>query len=260
MDPKRTQVFISYSRNDIEWLNRLRIHLRPLVRESTLEVWDDSKIQPGADWHAEIRSALTRCKVAVLLVSADFVGSDFIANEELPRLLDAADHDGAIIMPVIVSPSSFSRNERLSRFQSANPPSRPLIDMTRGEQEAVFDKVSEQVEIAIGRQELRAELTNVKEKVQQQQDIINRLVLFSMSFHIFRPLAEIYHRTKTGEEYLFNRGLEGQLRFLRDHGYIDWVGIRNLRDNQNLVGLVTLTPAGKLYVELREAFERSKTN
>jgi hypothetical protein len=63
--------------------------------------------------------------------------------------------------------------------------------MTRGEQEAVFDKVSEQVEIAIGRQELRAELTNVKEKVQQQQDIINRLVLFSMSFHIFRPLAEI---------------------------------------------------------------------
>jgi hypothetical protein len=78
-----------------------------------------------------------------------------------------------------------------------------------------------------------------------------------MSFYIFKPLAEIYHRTNSGEEYLFEESLTGTLRYLRDHGYIEWVSISGLRVKQNLIGVIKLTSVGQGYVELREAFERN---
>lgn len=45
--PKRSSVFISYSHEDVVWLERLRVHLTPLVRENKIEIWDDTKITPG---------------------------------------------------------------------------------------------------------------------------------------------------------------------------------------------------------------------
>src|SRR5262249_5129511 len=130
-----------------------------------------TQIKPGAIWAAEIQSALEKAKVAVLLISADFMASDFIASNELPPLLHAAQGDGAIIIPVIVSASIFPRME-LARFQAVNDPSRPLVDMTPGEREVVFAKIAEQVDLAIGKQELRAKLESVQEQQGRQSEEI----------------------------------------------------------------------------------------
>ena len=81
----RTKVFISYSHKDREWLNRLQVHVELLVCEG-LEIWGDTRIMPGAQWNDEIQLALDATKVAVLLVSADFLTSDYIADTELPAL------------------------------------------------------------------------------------------------------------------------------------------------------------------------------
>lgn len=147
--PSRTQVFISYSHQDAKWLERLRVHLKPLEREHAVQIWDDTKIAPGAGWREEIERAVESAKVAVLLVSADFLASDFIAGDELPPLLSAAREEGAVILPIILSPSRFLRTKGLAHLQSVNSPSAPLIDMTRGEQEAVFVKVAECIEAAL---------------------------------------------------------------------------------------------------------------
>ena len=144
--PARTKVFISYSHQDVAWLNRLRVHLRPLERDQDIDIWDDTKIPPGSRWRHDIASTIAATKVAILLISADFLASDFIATDELPPLLAAAEAEGATILPIIVSPSRFMAVKTLSAFQSVNPPSRPLIDMTRGEQEAVFVRVAEVIE------------------------------------------------------------------------------------------------------------------
>src|SRR3954465_12543236 len=69
----RTKVFISYSHTDQEWLERLKRHLKPLVREGRLDCWDDTHIRPGDDWKKEIRTALDTAQAAVLLISADFL-------------------------------------------------------------------------------------------------------------------------------------------------------------------------------------------
>jgi hypothetical protein len=145
----RTAVFISYSRRDAKWLRRLCVHLRPLEREHKIEIWDDTKIKPGTKWREEIRKALAAAKVAVLLVSADFLASDFIATDELPPLLSAAEKDGAVILPIILSPSRFTRITSLAQFQTLNNPSKPLVGMTRESQESILVKATEAIEVAL---------------------------------------------------------------------------------------------------------------
>src|SRR3954454_9752745 len=142
----RTKIFINYSHADKDWLDRLKRHLKPLVRESNLDCWDDTHIQPGDDWKQEIQNALDTTQVAVLLISADFFASDFIDETELPPLLDAAKAKGARILPVILSASRFARSPDLARFQAINPPSRPLNDMLPAEQEKVLDRLAQTIE------------------------------------------------------------------------------------------------------------------
>src|SRR5713226_2704155 len=119
----RTKVFISYCHRDVKYLDRLRVHLAFFERDRLLDIWDDMKILPGSLWHEEINEALLCAKVAILLVSADFLASRFIAEIELPSLLAAAQLDGAVILPVILSPCRFTDSE-LSQFQAINSPSK----------------------------------------------------------------------------------------------------------------------------------------
>jgi len=146
---RRNQVFISYSHDDKHWLERLKVHLKPLERDYDIGIWDDRKISAGADWNEEIEKAIRSAKVALLIISADFLASDFIVNNELPPLLDAAENEGAVILPLIVSPSRFTSTKTLSQFQAINDPFNPLINLPKGEQEAVLVKVSEAIEIVL---------------------------------------------------------------------------------------------------------------
>jgi protein-tyrosine-phosphatase len=141
----RKKVFVSYSHTDSEWLKRIQIHLKDLTRRGLVDLWDDTKIQSGSQWREEIRGALESAKVAVLLISADFIASDFIAEDELPPLLAAAENDGVVILPLILSPSRFEKIESLSRFQSINPPSKPLIGLPKVEQETYLVKLGDDI-------------------------------------------------------------------------------------------------------------------
>jgi hypothetical protein len=140
------KVFVSYSHKDRQWLDRLRVHLTPLEREGKLELWDDTKIMAGSDWRREIEDALNAAKVAIILISADFLASEFVASNELPPLLDAAKKRGTVIIPLQVSASRFSSTKSLSELQSVNPPERPLKSLSENEQERVLVDLSDQVE------------------------------------------------------------------------------------------------------------------
>ena len=51
-------VFVSYSHRDKQWLDRLQVHLRPLARGGDLELWDDTRLDPGDQWRVAIRGAI----------------------------------------------------------------------------------------------------------------------------------------------------------------------------------------------------------
>lgn len=143
------KVFISYSHKDARWLERLRVHLKPLERLGAIKSWDDTIIKPGAKWREEILRGLESARVAILLISPDFLASDFINNNELPPLLASAKSHGVVILPVIVSPCRFAETKSLSQFQAVNSPSQPLSMLTRAKQEAIFVEVSKAVENAV---------------------------------------------------------------------------------------------------------------
>ena len=142
----RTNIFISYSHRDADWLRRLQVFLRPLEREGLIERWDDTRLRTGQRWEDEIEKALASAKVAILLISADFLASDFITNNELPPLLAAAQSKGLVVMPVLLKPCRFSRTPSLSVFQAVNPGLKPLVDMTEGEQDALWDRLTREIE------------------------------------------------------------------------------------------------------------------
>ncbi|PTL76439.1 TIR domain-containing protein [Vitiosangium sp. GDMCC 1.1324] len=140
----RDSVFISYSKKDEKWLERLETHLTPLVRSGVIKLWNDTHIQPGAEWRTEIEIALMRSKVAVLLVSADFLASDFIARHELPPLLSAAENEGLKILWVPISASLVESTE-LGRYQSVLNPRRPLNGLTSAQAETALVKVCTEI-------------------------------------------------------------------------------------------------------------------
>src|SRR5262249_54585970 len=76
----RTGIFVSYSHADRDWLSRLRTHLVPYLRGEKLDLWDDTRISAGADWAAEINRVMADARVAVFLVSPDFLASDYVAR------------------------------------------------------------------------------------------------------------------------------------------------------------------------------------
>lgn len=143
---RRTTVFISYNHRDSRWLERLQIHLKPFGRRGDFVLWDDTKIDTGDRWRSAIRDAIERSAASVLLISADFLASDFITSEELPPLLHKAATAGARIIPIIVQPCRLSNHPELAAFQTLNPPNQPLSKLSDAEAEEVFVKAAEQVE------------------------------------------------------------------------------------------------------------------
>ncbi len=148
---KHPYVFISYSHSDKEYLDRLIVHLKPLQKDGLVDLWVDTHLRAGDKWRKEIEKALNRANVAVLMVSADFLASDFVTENELPPLLKNAEEKGTRIVPVIVKPCRFTRDKNLRHFQSINDPKRSLALLPEGEKEALYDQIAAEVERSLQR-------------------------------------------------------------------------------------------------------------
>jgi formylglycine-generating enzyme required for sulfatase activity len=149
---QRDQLFISYSHVDRDWVERLQTMIRPLVRSHGLRLWDDSQIRPGDKWRQEIEMALAAAKVALLLVSSDFLASEFVTNSELPQLLTAAEEEGLRILWVPVRPSLVRRTP-IAAYQGLGDPGRPLARMDPVEQEEALVEIALAIEKALARRQ-----------------------------------------------------------------------------------------------------------
>ena len=225
----RRKVFVSYSHTDNEWLKRVQIHLKDLTRRGLVELWDDTKIQSGAQWQEDIKGALESAKVAVLLISADFIASNFIAEDELPPLLAAAEKDGVIILPLILSPSRYEKIESLSKYQSVNPPSKPLAGLPKVEQEAYLVKLSDDVLRAVEEAQKKTAKLGGAERQQVFNPPFPRNKFFTGRDGI---LSHIYSSFNVGETVQALNGIGGigktqtaveyAYRYQRDYQVVLW--------------------------------------
>ena len=142
--PARRDIFVSYSHRDKGWLERLQVHLKPLFRDSTISVWNDTRLEPGVVWPDKIEEALARSAAAVLLLSPDFFASDFIMNVEWPRLKQAAEERGLKILPIAVRPSAVYDTD-LGAYQGLMDLSTPLDHFSPPEQDAQLVTIARRI-------------------------------------------------------------------------------------------------------------------
>jgi len=136
----RNQVFISYCHKDVAWLKKLRVHLKPLERVGDIIIWSDERINPGEKWDEKIQKALRMAKVAVLLVTPDFLASDFITNRELLPFLDAEKYQGLTILWIAIRSSLFTETP-IAEYQCTNDVERPLAKLSEAEQDEEWVKI-----------------------------------------------------------------------------------------------------------------------
>jgi TIR domain len=141
-------VFISYSHKDAKWLERLKQFLRPLEDKELIRIWDDTEIRVGSDWLGEIRKQLRSTRVAVFLVTQNFLDSPFIRNEELSALIDAATNQGCLIFWIQVS-SATLEDSPLAKYQGAISPNSPLDLMSEPEQNKELTEIARKMKAAI---------------------------------------------------------------------------------------------------------------
>ena len=98
----RTKVFISYAHEDDSYRKQLVLHLDVLAREGLIDVWDDRKIEAGENWYERLHEQMLHARVAVILISPFFLTSNFILEQEVPKLFDAHETSGMRIYPLLI--------------------------------------------------------------------------------------------------------------------------------------------------------------
>ena len=96
------KVFISYSHRDEDWKNDLDMHLSTMKRQGLIDVWQDRKIAPGAEWDDEIKKRLEASHLVLILLSPGFQASDYIQDDEVPRALSLHAAGQAKVVPIFV--------------------------------------------------------------------------------------------------------------------------------------------------------------
>src|ERR1700694_5312422 len=99
------EVFCCYARKDQSLLNELKIHLTSLQQQGFIALWSDIDIDPGAAWEEEIKKHLNTAQIILLLISPDFMASDYCYSIEMRRALERHERGEAHVIPILLRPT-----------------------------------------------------------------------------------------------------------------------------------------------------------
>ncbi len=103
--PSTIEIFCCYAREDQPLLQSLKAHLMPLQWQGLITIWSDTDINAGAEWEEEIKKHLNTAQIILLLVSPDFMASEYCYSKELKRAMERHEQHEARIIPVLLRPT-----------------------------------------------------------------------------------------------------------------------------------------------------------
>jgi len=121
----KPKIFISYSHEDEEWIKLFKTSLKARFKDE-FEIWHDRDIKIGKDWFNKIINSIHDTKIAILLISNDFLTSMFINNKEIPRFRKQAEDKNLKLVPVIISSCAWDEYSWLSSIQGYPKDNKPL--------------------------------------------------------------------------------------------------------------------------------------
>lgn len=140
----RNRVFVSYSKKDQDWLERLSVSLGTLEHFAGIKAWNDTYIPAGNNQWDEINNALALTRVAVLLVTPDFLVSKFQKGNEVNYFLDENKKAKLPVIWIAVSACNYEITP-LRDIACANDPARPLDALSEAEQNIEFAKICKKI-------------------------------------------------------------------------------------------------------------------
>ena len=138
-NPDSVRLFYSYSHRDEQYREQLEAHLAALRRQNLIEEWNDREIVPGQEWQGVIDNKLEASKVILLLVSADFINSDYCYETEMRRAVEKHERREAIVVPVIIRPADWHETP-FGRIQAIPKDGKP-VTLWANQDEAWLDVV-----------------------------------------------------------------------------------------------------------------------
>ena len=233
----KPNIFISYSRKDQQWVDRLRVHLQ--VVAGNTEIWDDSRILPGELWQNAIQNALRRADVALLVVSADYLASDFASNVEVPALLERQQNEGLRVLPVIVRTCAWHEIPWLRSIQFWPRDARPLAAMSDNEIDRVLLDLAEQVAAVLDRPESKQKQLLAQENSRGTDNRGNQKLFFISHAHEDGDFAELL------QARLEKEGYEGWIDNERLKVGMDWRMEIDQTIKESAAVLVVMSPQAK---------------
>jgi TIR domain len=163
------EVFYSYSRKDQALQEKLENHLAPLRFGGQISTWYDRQLEAGSDWEKGIDNQLDTAHIILLLVSANFLSSEYCYSIELKRALERDERQEACVIPVILEPCDW-RHEGIPFSKLTALPNHEKAITEWRNQEAAFANVARgirvKVESLIQRQ---AKLEQEEERKRQEE-------------------------------------------------------------------------------------------
>lgn len=222
---KPLEVFFSYSHKDEKMRERLEAHLSTLKRENVIAGWHDRKINPGEEWKGKIDEHLEKSDIILLLISADFLASDYCYDVELDRALARHEIGEARVIPIILRPCEWPVT-RFGKLQALPRDGKPVCnyptqdhafsEVVRGIRRVVEETITsvrtipsepllgeEQEDLRIP---VHSKPTRESNKVPIPKDVIEMLE----RMRIINALA------KTDEEALFDDDLMNEYRAIQE--------------------------------------------
>ncbi len=185
MVDNKMKIFISYSHKDEELKDQVISHLNAI--NLPIEPWvDKSEIDAGDEWEMEIKNAIEQSEMAILLISTEFLNSNFIIEKELPWVITKQSLYNYRVIPFILKPSAWDEHEFYKKLE-VRPKEKSLIKYSEGN----GDRDEVLVDFA---KEIKELLRKVEEPI-----AVDESKLFYKTFAILRVL-ELYNKD---EEYSF---------------------------------------------------------
>lgn len=107
MSYQPVNVFFSYARKDEVLKDELNVHLASLKRDRKINLWHDREIAAGDTWDEAIQQAIDAAQIILLLITPDFLNSDYCFSAELRIAMDRHEQGTAKVLPIIARPSDW---------------------------------------------------------------------------------------------------------------------------------------------------------
>src|ERR1700686_4586201 len=125
--PTTIEIFCCYAREDQDLMKSLRKHLMPLQRRGLITIWSRTDIDAGTAWEEEIKKHLDTAQIILLLVSPDFMASDYCYSNEMEQAMQHHEKHEARVIPIILRPTAW-KGAPFDRLQVLPSNAKPVTD------------------------------------------------------------------------------------------------------------------------------------